>query len=157
MTRRRLLVGALAAPALLAAAGGAVAEVLRAGGIAVSTPWARATPPGAKVGVGYLTLTSEGGDDRLLRVESPIADRVELHETTIEGGVARMRFLSDGARIPAGGSVVLGPGGMHLMLVGLKRPLEAPGRFAAKLVFEKAGEIEVTFEILPLGAMPHAH
>ena len=128
------------------------------GSIAVDEPWARATLPGATIGAGYVTVTSEGrNDDRLVRVEVEVADRVELHETTIEGGVVRMRYLPDGVVIPGGGTVELRPDGLHMMLIGLKQPLKAPGLFFGSMHFEKAGKVDVQFEIVPLGKTPHAH
>jgi copper(I)-binding protein len=71
---------------------------------------------------------------------------------TNEGGVMKMRPLSKGLVIPAGGTVKLEPGGYHLMLLKLKKPLTAGQRFKATLVFEKAGPVEVEFEVRAIGA-----
>lgn len=155
---RRLLGTALGALLVAAAGAGALAHVYNAGSIDVLEPWARATLPGMTIGAGYVTIRSQGrNDDRLVRVEVEVADRVELHETTIEGGIARMRFMADGVVIPGGGTVELKPDGLHMMLIGLKKPLKAPGQFFGSLHFEKAGKVDLEFEVVPLGQTPHAH
>lgn len=130
-----------------------------ASGIAVASPWLRETPPGAPVAGGFLTLQNPSSDDdRLLAVESALAQRVEIHVMRDEGGVARMRELADGLPLPAGATVELQPGGHHLMFIQPQRPLQAGEQVDATLVFEHAGRVPVTFEVRPLGAsgaVPH--
>jgi copper(I)-binding protein len=121
--------------------------------VQVQEAWMRATPPGATVAGGFMTLVNPGAqDDRLLRVESPEAARVELHETRSEGGVMRMRALPDGLPVPARADVVLRPGGSHLMFIQPRRALEPGMQVPATLVFERAGAVPVTFQVRALGA-----
>ena len=133
----------------------------RAGALRISVPWSRETPPGTSVAVGYVTVQNTGTtDDRLLRVESPAAKRVELHESTMAGGVMRMQALPDGIAIPAGQTVVLGPGGTHLMFIEPTHPPHAGDRLDATLVFRNAGRLRVGFDVRPLTAQDageHAH
>jgi hypothetical protein len=129
--------------------------VLAAGKPAIQAqdPWMRATPPGARVAGGFVTLVNPGDQaDRLLRVESPAAARVELHETVAEGGVMRMRALPDGLAVPAHGQVALKPGSYHLMFIQPQRALEPGMQVPATLVFERAGAVPVVFSVRPMGA-----
>ncbi|MCL6618202.1 MAG: copper chaperone PCu(A)C [Thermomonas hydrothermalis] len=122
-------------------------------GVRVQDPWLRATPPGATVAGGFLTLINDGSQpDRLVRVESPLAARVELHETRAEGGAMRMRALPDGLTVPAHGQVVLKPGSYHLMFIQPTQTLTAGMQVQATLVFERAGQVPVTFVVRPMGA-----
>ena len=91
-------------------------------------------------------------DDRLLSVQTTAAQRVEIHEMRHVDGVARMRELDQGLVLPAAQTVVLAPGGYHLMFVQPVQPLVAGGRVEATLVFEKAGPVEVSFEVRAPGA-----
>ncbi|MBN8717239.1 copper chaperone PCu(A)C [Thermomonas sp.] len=121
--------------------------------VQVQSPWLRATPPGAQVAGGFATLVNPGAQaDRLLRVESPEAARVELHETFADGGVMRMRALPDGLAVPAHGQVELKPGSYHLMFIQPRQPLTPGMQVPATLVFERAGAVPVTFQVRALGA-----
>ena len=129
----------------------------RAGDIVVSVPWSREVPKGGSVAVGYVTLENTGKvDDRLLRVETAAAKRVEMHETRNDGGIMRMRMLSDGLAIPAGRTVVLGPSGTHLMFIDPKRPVVAGDTLDAVLVFRSAGRAPIAFDVRELGAADRA-
>lgn len=131
----------------------AAAQEFRAGGITVVAPWARATPGGAKVGGAYLEIKAAGGaGDRLVSAASAAAGTVEIHGHINEGGVMKMRRL-DGLAVPAGTSVMLKPGGYHLMLVDLKQPLKQGDKLQLTLTFEKAGTLSVEGPVAPLGAM----
>lgn len=122
-------------------------------GVQVQSPWMRATPPGARVAGGFATLVNPGDQaDRLLRVESPEAARVELHETFADGGVMRMRALPDGLTVPAHGQVELKPGSYHLMFIQPRQALMPGMQVPATLVFERAGAVPVSFEVRALGA-----
>jgi copper(I)-binding protein len=125
-------------------------------GITVAHPWARATPGGAKVGGAFLEIKAAAGtSDRLIAARSPVAGAAEIHNHTMEGGIARMRRV-DALAIAAGKSVVLAPGGYHVMLMELKQPLKEGDLFKLTLVFEKAGAIEVDATVEPIGATgPH--
>jgi periplasmic copper chaperone A len=139
----------------------AIAAEFKAGDIAVEAPWSRATPGGAKVGAGYLTIKNGGAaPDRLVSATVDIAERTEIHEMSMSDGMMKMRQVSDGMAVPAGGSVALAPNGYHLMFLGLKKPLTEGGTFTGTLTFEKAGTVAVTFEVKGIGASatePSAH
>lgn len=139
--------------AFLLAAAPALAEDTKAGDITIEEAWTRATPPGAEVGGAYLTLSNEGeSDDRLLSATTPIAGQVEIHSMNMTDGVMRMRRLPDGVAIPAGETVKLAPGGMHIMLMGLKEPITQDKQVPLTLHFEKGGKIELELVVSPIGA-----
>jgi copper(I)-binding protein len=128
-------------------------------------PWARATAPRQTVGGVYVTLTSPV-DDRLLGVSSPVAGHAEVHEMTMNGDVMRMRELADGLKLPAGQAVALTPGGLHVMLGGLQKPLVAGQVIPVQLRFEHAPPLDLQVRVAPVGAqapgmagrgMEHAH
>ena len=121
----------------------------------IEDPWARATPPGAKVGAGYMKITS-GAADRLVGAASPASQRVELHVTVKDGDVMRMREVK-AYDIPAKGGFELKPGGAHLMLVDLKAPLKEGAKVPVTLRFEKAGEVKVELQVRALGASGGHH
>ena len=138
---------------LLLSAGGVLAANAKSGAITIEDPWSRATPGGAKVGVGFLTIKNEGKtEDRLLSAASPIAARAEIHETKMENDMMTMRPVSGGIAIPLGGSVTLAPNGYHLMFADLSAPLKQGEQFKATLTFEHAGAVEVTFDVKAIGA-----
>ncbi|MBX3518924.1 MAG: copper chaperone PCu(A)C [Xanthobacteraceae bacterium] len=123
------------------------------GDLVISAPWLRATPAGAEVAAGYLTITNKGlSADRLVSFSTEISGQPEVHEMSNEGGVMKMRPLKNGLAIPAGATVKLQSAGYHLMLMKLKNPLVAGQRYKATLVFEKAGPVEVEFEVRAMGA-----
>lgn len=123
------------------------------GTLAIDEPWLRATPGGATVGAGYLTIKNTGRDpDRLVGVTLAPAGHVEVHEMRETDGVMQMRELEDGLVVPPGATVVLEPGGLHLMLMDLGRPLKAGEELSGTLSFEKAGSVEVRFRVAPVGA-----
>ena len=128
--------------------------------VTVEGAWSRATPPGAKVAAGYLTIRNAGASaDRLLAASSPAAARIETHVIEKQGEILRMREVK-GYEVPAKGSFELKPGGPHLMLVDIKAPLKEGDRLPLTLRFEKAGEVAVQLRVERLGATPskgHAH
>ncbi len=147
--RRRIIAIAFATLAIGAAAEG---QEFKSGGITVVTPWARATPGGAKVGGAYLELKAAAGiEDRLVAAKSAAAGTVEIHDHINEGGIMKMRRV-DGIKLSGGQTVTLKPGGYHLMLMDLKQPLKQGGKLPLTLVFEKAGEVAVEAVIAPIGA-----
>lgn len=122
--------------------------------LVVEGAWTRATPPGAKTAAGYLVLRNTGNsDDRLVRIESPVAETIEVHSMTMDGGIMRMRRLDALLTIPAGGEVRLDPGGLHLMMMGLKAPFRQGERIGLDLVFERAGRIAVEMPVVRVGTM----
>ncbi len=125
-------------------------EAYTLGDLSISMPTARATLPNAPVGGGFVTITNSGAaDDRLVAASSSVAGHVEIHEMAMVNDIMKMRELEDGLAIPAGETVVLMPGGYHLMFMELKQPLVEGEDFAVTLVFENAGEIEVTMAVGP--------
>jgi len=132
-----------------------LAHDYRVGSIRVIHPWSRATPPVAPVAGGYLRLINTGdAPDRLLSVSSEIAEKVEIHESTLTDGVARMRPLPDGLAINPKETVELKPGQAHIMFIRPVRPLKEGERFEATLRFEKAGSIKVEFMVQGMGGRP---
>lgn len=127
------------------------------GDLVVESPWARESV--TRTGAVYLAVRNGGDqDDRLIGVASDVADRAELHASVMEDGVMRMRSV-EAVEVPAHGEAVLGPGGLHVMLVGLKAPLEEGGSFPLTLTFEDAGEVEVkvTIEDIAHRGAGHEH
>jgi copper(I)-binding protein len=151
MTAVRAMPRLIAGVLLLAAA--AAADAPPAGPIAIRDAWARATPSGAKTGATYGTLVNTGAsDDRLVGVSTPVAERAQLHAHVDAAGVTRMEPLSS-IELTAGTSTVLAPGGRHIMLFGLKRPLKPGESFPLALTFQKAGTVRVEVTVQEAGAM----
>jgi copper(I)-binding protein len=124
--------------------------------IEIENPWSRATAPGAKVGAGYLTIRNKSAAaDRLVGASSPAAARVETHVIEKQGEILRMREVK-GYEVPAQGSFELKPGGAHLMLVDIKRPLKEGEKLPLVLRFQNAGEVKAELEVRALGAAPKA-
>nr|WP_244597997.1 copper chaperone PCu(A)C [Afipia felis] len=140
-------------PAMAMKQASASGPQFKAGDLTVTAPWSRATPKGAKIGAGYLTIQNNGtAPDKLVGVESVVAGKTEIHEMSMTDGVMKMRPVTGGVTIEPGKSVVLGPSGYHLMLMDLKNPLEQGQSFDATLRFEKAGPLKVTFQVGGIGA-----
>jgi copper(I)-binding protein len=138
---------------LLAFAAGlavATAALAQTGQLELNNAWARATPGKAENGAAYLTILSPT-TDRLVSVSSPVAQKAELHTMSMAGMVMQMRPLA-GLEIPAGRPVTLKPGGEHIMLLGLKQPLQEGESFPLTLNFENAGPLTVTAAVQNLGA-----
>lgn len=130
------------------------AQQVKAGDLVLAHPWARATPGGAKIGGAYLTIENNGTTpDKLTSGSSPASARVEIHEMAMNNGVMTMRPMKGGLTIPPGQTVTFAPGGYHIMLVELKGPLKKGDKVPVKLTFEKAGDVNVTFEVEGIGAM----
>ena len=129
------------------------------GDLQISGAWARATPKGAQVGGGYLVITNKGtAPDRLVGGSTAVAAKLEVHETSMSGGVAQMREHDKGLEIKPGEKVEFKPGGNHVMFVNLKEPLVQGKPITATLEFEKAGKVEVQFRVEPVGSPgPAAH
>lgn len=112
--------------------------------VTVGDAWVRATPPGAAVAGGYLTLTNTSDQPlRLVAVETPAAARVEIHEQRTVDGVMQMRPLTDGVLLDPGQPVNLAPGGIHLMLMAPPVALAAGEAVTLRLVFEGADAVEI--------------
>lgn len=118
--------------------------------VSVSEPFARATAPSAKAGAAFLTLSIATGEDKLLSVASPVAEKVELHNHIMEDGIARMRAV-DAIPVVAGTPIALKPGGLHIMLIGLKQQLKEGDTVPLTLHFEKAGDVAVSVPVKGAG------
>ena len=135
--------------ALALSASAAFAHDFTLGNLEIGHPASKATLPGQPVGGGFMTITNKGGEaDRLLAITAPdVSDDVQLHEMAIENDVMKMRQLPDGIEIPAGATVELKSGGLHVMFMRIKHPFKEGESFKATLTFEKAGAVDVDFKI----------
>ena len=145
------------APLLLAA------SAAQAQTVTVEQPWARATAEHAATGAAYATLVA-GTADRLTGASTPVATTVQVHETTQDNGVMRMREVTGGLALAAGKPVTLAPGGYHIMLMGLKQQLKPGESFPLTLTFAKEPPITVTVTVnsagaatAPMDEMDHMH
>ncbi|WP_420134888.1 copper chaperone PCu(A)C [Rhodopseudomonas sp.] len=137
---------------LLSSAAVQAAEV-KAGDLVIDQAWSRATPGGAKVAGGYLTIENKGTTaDRLLSGTADVSGKVDIHEMSMDGGVMKMRMLEKGLPIEPGKTVKLAPGGYHIMFQELKSPLKEGDKVPVTLQFEKAGKVQVTFDVQGVGA-----
>ena len=140
------------AGALAVSATAALAADYTLGDLTIAKPWSRATPAAAPVGAGYLTVTNAGKTaDRLVSAASGVSAKVEIHEMAVIDGVMRMRALDQGIEVPAGGKIEFKPGGFHIMFIGLKQPIAKDTKFKGTLTFEKAGTVEVEYEVQGMG------
>src|SRR5687768_11329429 len=131
MDRRALLAWSVAAAS--------AALPVHAGELAITDAWSRTTPPGVTVGVAYFTLKNDTGKpDRLLKISSPVASKLQVHRTEILDGIARMREVAV-LHVDAGQTLEFAPNGMHVMLTGLKNPLVEGHTFDIEMLFEVAG------------------
>jgi len=140
--------------AALSLAAGLLAGAAHAADVEIKAPWTRATARGAVVGAGYLAIVNKGAAaDRLVSAASDAAAKVEIHEMAVKDGVMTMRAAPDGVEIKPGETVTLKPGGLHLMMMGLKQPLVQGATVNVTLTFAKAGAIAVVLPVEALGAM----
>ncbi len=114
--------------------------------VKVAQAWARPTVPGQQGGGGFLSITSVSAD-RLVSGSTPLAERFELHTMAMKGDVMEMRQV-DAIELPAGKTVELKPGGLHVMFIGLKQALPLGSKVPVTLKFEKAGEVKVEFDVM---------
>jgi periplasmic copper chaperone A len=129
-----------------------ISEANEAGAIILQHPWARAAPPGAKVGGGYVTVVNAGTvADRLIGGSLDGAGPIEFHETRMNGAQVTMRRLEK-IDIPPMSSISFAPLGKHLMFTGLKNGLTKGQHVSGTLLFEKAGAVKVEFDIEAIGA-----
>ena len=129
------------------------AEEVKAGDIVITQAWSRATPGGAKIAGGYLTIENKGtAPDRLIGGSGDVAGKVEVHEMAMNNGVMTMRALDKGLAIEPGKTVKFAPGGYHLMLMDLKQPFKQGDKVPLTLEFEKAGKVAVSLDVQGVGA-----
>lgn len=111
--------------------------------IVIEDPWVRAVPPTAKNTALFMVIKNVGDDpDALIGVKTDISKMVSIHKTVNQNGVMKMVHV-DKLSVPAGGSVVLKPGGYHIMVMGLKKDIKAGENVKFTLIFEKSGEITI--------------
>jgi periplasmic copper chaperone A len=140
-----LLAGLLAAPAR--------AQEVTAGDLVITQAWTRATPGGAKIGGGYVTIENKGSaPDRLIGGSADVAGKVEVHEMAMNNGVMTMRPLDQGLVIEPGKTVKFAPGGYHLMMFDLKSPLKQGDKVPLTLEFAKAGKVKLSLDVQGIGA-----
>ena len=138
----------------MAVAAGLAAQAAWAANVSVTNAWARATMPGQQVSGAYMQIQADA-DARLVSVSSPAVPRVEVHEMKMDGGVMRMREVKS-IDLPKGKTVSLEPGGFHIMLMNLKKPIAAGDVIPLTLVVESGGKqqtVEVKAEARAMGAM----
>ena len=138
-----LALAALAGGLVACSQGGADSAGEAAAAVQVADALCRPTPNGRHSTGCYLTLTASA-DDRLTAVSSPVAGRVEIHESRVESNMMMMRELKEGLPLPAGEAVELKPGGNHIMLMAVTEPLKAGDTVALTLTFASAPPVEVT-------------
>ena len=146
--QKTLACGLVALTCVTASFGPASSHDFTVGSLEIKHPWSLKAPVVAPVLGGYLTIVNTGTtDDRLLGGSSPVAERFEIHVSSVVDGVARMRPVKEGITISAGSTVKLEPGAAHIMF---EKPTQRPAegeKFKATLQFQKAGAVEVEFVV----------
>ena len=151
----RKTIAMLSGLVLMAGLAGSVARAddVKAGDLVISQAWSRATPNGAKIGAGYLTIENKGtAADKLVGVSGDVSPRIEVHEMSMNNGVMKMRPVDGGLTIDPGKTVKLAPSGYHLMIMDLKSQLKQGDKLPLTLQFEKAGKVAVTLDVQGVGA-----
>jgi copper(I)-binding protein len=139
--------------ALMLPVGHAAAVDFKVDSLVIASPWTRATPKGATIGGGYLDIKNNGtAPDRLLHGSVSVAKRFQIHSTTTEDGVAKMREVTAGIEIKPGETIRFEPGGSHLMFVNLMQPLNEGETVHGTLTFEHAGTVDIEYPVLGMGA-----
>lgn len=150
LTAVLIIAAALALPA--------TAHEYKLGELEIIHPWARASAGEAKNGAVYLEIVNNGATaDRLIGASTAVADHAELHMHVSENGILKMRPVDGGIDLAPGAHVVLKPGGLHVMLMGLAAPLQEGESFPISLTFEKAGAIEVSAIVASVATMHDSH
>lgn len=135
-----------------------LAHEFKVGPIEIDHPWTRATPDGANVAAGYMTLKNSGTTaDHLIAGTLDGVQKVEIHEMAMKDGVMIMRPVTGGVEIPASGTVALKPGSYHVMFIGLSQPLKQGTKVNGTLTFEKAGTVQVQYVVEALAAQTSGH
>ena len=156
------LIGAVTAIVAPATAGdmakGHEMDHVMAGDLHLSGFWTRAMLPGQKAGGGFVTITNNGTtDERLIAVSTPHAARAEIHEMKVVDDVMKMRELPDGLLIPAGETVHLKPGGLHLMFMAVSEPFQEGSMVPVTVSFEIAGDVPLMLQVMPVGTKQMDH
>lgn len=141
-----MLIRTLSLAALFACAMPSFAHDYKAGELTIDHPWARELPPNAPAGAAFFTVRNAGAADRLIGASTPQAQKSELHTHTHADGMMKMQQVQ-AVDIPAKGEARFQPGGNHVMLFGMNKPLKAGEQFPLTLEFEKAGKVEVQVKV----------
>lgn len=142
----------LAASLSLVTSAAFACETVTAGDLTIEHAWSKVTIGADRPGVFYVSISNAGAaDDALVGISTPAAGMPMLHETVVKDGIASMPHAMS-IPVPAGQSVQLAPGGFHGMLMGLTAALKEGDSFPVTLSFEKAGDVTVNVDVLPLRA-----
>lgn len=133
------------ATAAFCAAASVYAADAKVGNLSIDDAWVRAGPAGQMTGA-FMEIKSKGAADKLISASSDTAKATELHATQMKDGTMAMRQVQS-MDIPADGELKLKPGGYHIMLIGLNRPLVAGETLPIKMKFEKAGETSINAKV----------
>lgn len=126
------------------------------GSLAMHDAWARETVAGVPTSAGYGRIENRTSQTvRLVGAETPVAGRIEFHNVITENGVMRMRPLTEGLEVPAGGSVELRPGSYHMMLLELRSPLRSGETLPVTLRFDRGEPLRVAFTVHAASGAPH--
>lgn len=144
---RKILINVAAAMSLTLAASLALVTGASASSIMVSKAYVRASAtPTAETGAAYVSFMVHGEADRLVAVSTPAAKMAGLHKSEVVDGVMKMAHV-DGIDVPANGMLQMKPGGYHIMLMGLAKPLKEGDEVELTLTFEKAGDVQVKAKV----------
>jgi periplasmic copper chaperone A len=133
----------------------AFAHDIKVGDLVISHPWSRKSPMKSDVSAGFMKITNNGTtDDRLVKATSEIAPVVQLHDMKMDGDVMKMFEVEGGIVIPAGQTVELKPKSLHVMFMDVPKQPDIGTSFKATLTFEKAGSVDVEFEVVDPKATP---
>lgn len=125
------------------------AHEIKVGDLVIGHPWSRQSPMGASVAAGFLTITNNGTqEDRLVKATAAITPNVQLHDMKMDGDVMKMVEIPGGIVIPPGATVELKPMSLHIMFMDLKAPVKAGEVVAGTLTFEKAGSVDIEYEVM---------
>jgi periplasmic copper chaperone A len=131
----------------------AAAQEFKVNSIVIEQPWMRATPAGAKVAGGYMTIINTGSEpDRLVGGTLPQAGRFSVHEMKMDGNVMHMGEVQGGLEIKPGQKIEFNPGGYHVMFTQLREPLKQGDTVKGQLRFEKAGSLDIEYRVESVGA-----
>ena len=126
----------------------AFAHEIKVGNLVISHPWSRQSPMGADVSAGFMKITNNGTeDDKLVSATAEIAPVVQIHDMKMEGDVMKMVEVEGGLVIPAGKTVELKPKSLHIMFMQVPQQPMVDSQFKGTLTFEKAGTIEIEYEV----------
>ena len=128
--------------------------VTKAGDLEIVSAWARATPPGQKIGGGYVTIRNTGKEAvSLVSAETPVAQRTDLHQMKFDKGYPEMLPTGGPVEIPAGGEVEFRPGGLHLMMLGMKDMLRVGKTYPLTLTFSNGQTVTVDMIVWDVGTV----